>query len=159
MKKIIDGKRPSRPPKGKKLGLSDELWELVRRSLAHGVEERPAVSAFVDFLEKATWDIAVLRELTDFDANSEEDTQKLRLVFRNGDDTHSGMGENEILGVPEVSDQASSSSTPQNAPDFVCFSDLEFLRAPQPMFISSSESFRPIRLPVEELQGFPQWPR
>ena len=66
-KKITDGERPPRPPKGKKLGLSDELWEVVQSSLAHEVEERPLVSTFVDFLEDATPDIAVLEELVEQD--------------------------------------------------------------------------------------------
>jgi len=43
MKKIIDGERPPRPLKGKKPGLSDDLWEAVRSSLVHEVEESPAV--------------------------------------------------------------------------------------------------------------------
>lgn len=46
MKKPIDGERPRRPPKGRKLGLSNELWETTQSSLAHEVRERPPVRAF-----------------------------------------------------------------------------------------------------------------
>ena len=72
--RIKDGERPSRPPKGRELGLSDELWEVVRSSLAQEVDERPPVSTFVDFLEKVTPDITMLKELTKFDANTEDKT-------------------------------------------------------------------------------------
>ena len=105
MKKIIDGGRPQRPSGGKELGLSDELWELVRSSLAHEVEKRPSVPAFVDFLEKATPDIAALEALTAFDANSEDDVQKLRHMFEYGDNTLLGMREEETLVVIEVFDR------------------------------------------------------
>ena len=105
MKKIIDGERPPRPPEGKDLGLSDKLWEIVRSSLAHEVEKRPSVSAFVDFLEKATPDISMLKELTEFDANSEEHIQMIRHMFGYGDNTLLGMREEETLVVIEVFDQ------------------------------------------------------
>ena len=72
MKKIIDGERPLRPANGKKLGLSDDLWEIIQSSLAGRVEERSSVPKFVDFLKKATPDIAMLEELAEFDANSED---------------------------------------------------------------------------------------
>jgi hypothetical protein len=38
---IIDGERPQRPPKGKKLGLSDELWEIIQFLLARETKKRP----------------------------------------------------------------------------------------------------------------------
>ena len=104
-KKITDGERPPRPPKGKKLGLSDELWEVVRSSLAQEVEERPLVSTFVDFLEDVTPDIAVVEELTKFDANSEEHVQELRCMFGHTDNTLLGMREEETLIVVEVFDR------------------------------------------------------
>ena len=97
--------RPSRPQKGKNLGLSDELWELIQSSLAHEAERRPPVSTFV--LEKATPDIAVLKELIEFNANSEEHVQKLHHMFEYEDNTLLGMREEETLVVIEVFDRVS----------------------------------------------------
>ena len=105
MKKIIDGERPPRPAKGKKSGLSDEFWEIIQPSLVHGVEKRPPVSTFIDFLEKATPDIAILEEPAEFDANSEEHIGKLHRMFQYGDNTLLGMRENETLAVIEVFDR------------------------------------------------------
>ena len=104
---IINGKRPPRPREGKELGLSDGLWEFIQLLLAHEAEERPSVSTFADFLEKTIRDFAVLTELTELDANSEEDIQKLRRVFGYGDDTFLGMRESETLVVVEVFDRVS----------------------------------------------------
>ena len=105
MRKIIDGERPQRPPKGKKLGLSDEFWEIIQASLAHETNERPPVETFIDFLEKATPDMAMLKELTQFDANSEDDVQKLSNMFEYGDNTLFGMREDKALVVIEVFDR------------------------------------------------------
>jgi hypothetical protein len=105
MQKITDGKRPRRPPKGKKLGLSDEFWRVIQSSLAHEVEKRPPVKTFVELLEKATPNITVLEELTEFDANSEDDIQKLHHMFGYEDNTLLGMRENETLVVVEVFDR------------------------------------------------------
>ena len=105
MKKVIDGERPLRPKKGKKLGLSDELWELIQSSLAHEVEKRPSASAFVDSLEKAIPGIAVLKELAEFNADSEEHVQKLRHMFEYEENTLFGMREEESLAVIEVLDR------------------------------------------------------
>jgi serine/threonine protein kinase len=107
MKKITDGERPPRPPEGKNLGLSDEFWKVIQSSLAHEVEKRPPVETFVVLLEKATPNITVLEELTNFDANSEDDIQKLRHMFGYGDNTLLGMRENETLAVVEVFDRVS----------------------------------------------------
>jgi len=104
-KRITDGERPTRPPKGKKLGLSDELWEVVQSSLAHKAGERPPVSTFVDLLEDSTPDIAVLEELTEFDANSEEHVQELCRMFECADNALLGMREEETLIVIEVFDR------------------------------------------------------
>jgi len=104
-KRITDGERPPRPPKGKNHGLSDELWEVVQSSLAHKAEERPLVSTFVDFLEGVTPNIAVLKELTEFDANSEERVQALRRMFEYTDNTLLGMREEETLVVIDVFDR------------------------------------------------------
>ena len=60
---------------------------------------------FVEFLEKATPNIAMLKELTEFDANSEDDIQKLRNVFEYKDNTLFGMREDEALVVIEVLDR------------------------------------------------------
>ena len=105
MKNIIDGERPQRPPKGKKPGPSDEFWEIIRSSLAHVVEERPPVETFVKFLEKATPNMAALKELTEFDANSEGEIQKLRNLFEYGDNALFGMREDETLVAIEIFDR------------------------------------------------------
>ena len=107
IRRIIAGERPSRPSGGKELGLSDELWELVRSAWAHEVGERPSLSEFVDLLKEATPDIAVLEELTEFDASSEEDVKELRYMFEYGDNTLLGMREEETLILIEVFDRAS----------------------------------------------------
>jgi len=105
MKSIVDDERPQRPPKGKKLGLSDEFWEIIRSSLAQEVEKRPPVETFVEFLEKTTPDIAVLKGLAEFDANSEVDIQQLRHIFEYGDNALLGMREAETLVLIEVFDR------------------------------------------------------
>lgn len=105
MKKIKAGEQLLRPSEGKELGLSDELWELVQSSLTHEVEKRPPVSAFLDFLEKATPNISVLRELVEFDVNSEDDIKKLRHMFEHEDNTLLGMREGETLMVIEIFDR------------------------------------------------------
>jgi len=104
-KKIVDGERPQKPPKGKRFGLSDELWEVVQSSLAHKVEERPPVSTFVEFLESVTPDIVVLENLTEFDANFERHVQELRCMFGYADNTLFGMREEETLIAIEVFDR------------------------------------------------------
>ena len=123
MKRIIDGERPSRPPRGKELGLSDELWETIRSSLAHEAGERPSASALIDFLEKVIPDITVLKELAEFDANSEEHIQSLRQMFEYGDNTFLGMREDETLVVIEVFDQVASPITTSlrtsKVPDYI----------------------------------------
>ena len=105
MKNIVGGKRPSRPLKGKKFGLSDELWRIIQSLLVHEVGRRPPVSTFVDFLEKTSPDIAMLKELAEFDVNSEEYAQKLPHVFAHAGNTLLGMRENESLAVIEVFDR------------------------------------------------------
>ena len=131
MKKILDGERPPRPKKGKKLGLSDEFWRIVEYSLAQRAEERPSVSAFVDFLEGATPDITVLEELTKFDAESGEHVQELRHMLGYGDNTLLGMQETETIVVIEVFDQvnllAHHPSYLSSASDLVCFQVLNSL--------------------------------
>ena len=107
MKKIIDGDRPLRPPKGKELGLSDDLWKIIQSSLAHKADERPQISTFVDFLENATPDITMLYELAEFDPDSEEHVRKLRYMFEYGHNTLLGLRENETLAVIEVFDRVS----------------------------------------------------
>jgi len=104
-KSIIDGERPQRPPKGKKLGLSDEFWEIIQSSWAQEVEERPPVETFLEFLENATPDIPALEELVEFDASSEDDIQQLRHMFGYGDNTLLGMREDETLVLIEVFDR------------------------------------------------------
>jgi hypothetical protein len=79
---IIDGKQPRRPPKGKKL---------IRFSLAHETKKRPPVETPVEFLEKAIADVAMLKGLTEFDANSEGDIQKLRNMSKHGGNALFGM--------------------------------------------------------------------
>ena len=107
MKKILYGERPPRPPKGKKLGLSDDLWEIIQSSLVHEAEERPPVSTFLNILKEITPDITTLKELTEFDANYEKHVQELRRMFGYGDNTLLGMREEETLVVIEVFDRVS----------------------------------------------------
>ena len=108
MKKLIDGERPQRPPKGKRLGLSDNFWEITQSSLAHEAKERPPVGVFVEFLEKATPDTAILKKLTEFDANSEDDIRELHSIFEYGDNTLFGMRDDETLVAIEVFDRVGS---------------------------------------------------
>ena len=104
-KSIIDGERPQRPLEGKKLGLSDEFWEIIQSSWAQEVGKRPPVDRFLEFLENATPDITVLDGLAEFDANSEDHIQQLRHVFGYGDNTLLGMREAETLVLVEVFDR------------------------------------------------------
>lgn len=124
MKRIVEGERPSRPPKGEKLGLSDELWKVIQSSLAQEVEERPSVSAFVDFLGRVTPDVTVLKGLAEFDAKSERDIQELRRMFGYGDNTLLGMRENETLVLIEVFDRVSSPFDTRETPRDSDISDL-----------------------------------
>ena len=109
LKKLLDGERPQRPPEGKKLGLSDKLWEIIQPSLAHEAKERPPVGKFVEFLENATPDVATLEKLIEFDANSEADIRKLHGIFEYGDNTLFGMRDDETLIAIEVFDRVGSS--------------------------------------------------
>jgi len=99
------GERPLRPPKTTRLGLSDELWAVIQSSLVSEVEERPTVSVFVDLLETANPDIALLEELTEFDATSEEHVRNLRYMLGYGDNTLLGMRAKEVLVVIEIFDR------------------------------------------------------
>ena len=108
MMKLIDDKRPQRPLKGKKLGLSDKLWEIIQSSLAHQAEERPPVGTFVEYLEKATPDMTIFKKLAEFDANSEADIWELHNLFEHGDNTLFGMRNNETLVAIEVFDRVGS---------------------------------------------------
>ena len=105
MIRIADGRRPSRPPNGKKLGLSDERWELMQSSLAHEAEGRPPIFTFVTLLEKANPDIAVFGELAQIDAYSDDGIQNLHRMFQYEDNTLLGM--RETLVVIEVFDRVS----------------------------------------------------
>ncbi|KAF9641932.1 kinase-like protein [Thelephora ganbajun] len=109
-KRIMDGERPPRPQKTTRLGLSDEFWEVIQCSWAHKIEQRPLVETFVGFLEKATPEIAVLKELTEFDATSTEHIQKFSCMFEYGDNTLLGMREDETLILIEVFDRVLNSS-------------------------------------------------
>ena len=125
IKKISDGERPSRPKKGEDLGLSNGLWRIIQSSLAHRAEERPSISVFVDFLEEATPDIAMLEQLAKFDANSEEHIQNLFHMFECRDNTLFGMREQETLVAIEVFDRVGlltpTSSHPSAGFNFVWF--------------------------------------
>lgn len=89
------------------LGLSDELWKVVQSSWAREVEKRPPVETFVELLETANPSIAVLEGLTKFDAESEDDIQKLCHMFEYGDNALLGMRKEETLVVIEVFDRVS----------------------------------------------------
>ena len=66
------------------------------------------MATFVQFLEEATPDMAVIKELTEFDANSEDDIQKLRKMFEYENNTLFGIREDEALVVVEVLDRVCS---------------------------------------------------
>ena len=104
-RKIAEGERPPRPPKTAKLGLSDELWGVVQSLWAHEAGDRPPLSTLVDLLERANPEIALLEELKEFDANSEDDVTKLRYMFDYADNALLGMREEESLVLIEVFDR------------------------------------------------------
>jgi len=54
MVKIIRGERPTRPKDTTKLGLTDDLWELIQSAWAQDAEHRPPVEKIIDFLLRAT---------------------------------------------------------------------------------------------------------
>ncbi|KAF9643599.1 kinase-like protein [Thelephora ganbajun] len=110
MMKIMDGEQPPRPQQMTKFGLSDEFWKIIQSSWAYEVYQRPPVGVFVEFLEKATPDIAVLKELTEFDANSTEHIRKFSYMFEYGNNTLLGMREDETLVLIEVFDRVLNSS-------------------------------------------------
>ena len=164
IKRIIEGDRPSRPSRGRKLGLSDELWELVQSSWVPEAEERTSVSAFVDLLRKATPNVTVLKALTKFDATSEEDIQKLCHVFDYEDNTLLGMREEDTLVLIEVFDRVSFSThylfTPPGHFQPRSVPGPEFLfggpYTSQPVSIWASEGFLSVWPSPQELLDFPQ---
>ena len=79
------------------------------------MEKRPPISVFIDLLEKATPDIAVLKKLMEFDTSSKEDIQELYHMFEYGDNSLLGMREEETLVLIEVFDQASLCPPPFHA--------------------------------------------
>ena len=105
--KIVGGERPPRPPKTTKFGLSDELWAVVQSLWAHEASDRPPLYTLVDLLEKANPEITLLKELMEFNGNSEEDITKLRNMFDCGDNALFGMREDESLFLIEIFDRAS----------------------------------------------------
>ena len=129
--KTISRKKLLRPLIGEELGFSDELLELTLSSLAHEAKERPSVSTFVNLLERATPNIAMLGQLVGFDANSEGHIQELRRMFEYKDNTLLGMREEETFVVIEVFDMVKSSlnGSPHlsNVSHFVCFQALNSL--------------------------------
>ena len=166
MKNIIDGERPQRPLKGKRLGLSDEFWEITQSSWAHDMKERPPVETFIKFLEKATPDMAALKELTEFDTNSEGDIQKLRNLFEYGDNALFGMREDEILVAIEIFDRVGFlvwhfAALHRFLSTFVPGPELfaERLQAPQSMSAWASEGVRPMWPSAEKLLDLPRQPR
>ena len=104
-RKIAEGERPPRPPKTTKLGLSDELWAVIQSSWAHEAGDRPPLSTLVDLLERDNPEVALLEELKEFDANSEDDVTKLRYMFDYADNALLGMREEESLVLIEVFDR------------------------------------------------------
>jgi len=54
MLRVIQGERPARPEEAIELGLTDDLWELIRSAWAQDAEHRPPVEKIVDFLLRAT---------------------------------------------------------------------------------------------------------
>ncbi|KAF9646136.1 kinase-like protein [Thelephora ganbajun] len=146
--KTMEGGRPLRPSNTARLGLSDELWEIIKSSLVHEAEERPPLNTFVDFLEKATPDISVLKGLTGFDANSRHDVQQLHSVFGYGDSTLLGMRDEETLVVIEVFDRVLNSPLDDSALRDRCLHGLQKVSArrgllPKSYLISRSSLVEP----------------
>lgn len=52
MVKAISGERPTRPDAAK-LGLTDDLWDLIQSAWVEDVQKRPPVETIVDFLTRA----------------------------------------------------------------------------------------------------------
>ena len=109
-RKIVDGERPPRPTKNTRLGFSDELWKATQLSWTREADRRPSVTTFVDLLERANPNIALLRELTNFDPNSEEHLSKLQTMFDYGENALLGMRENESAILIEAFDQVGLSA-------------------------------------------------
>jgi len=155
MEKIKEGQGPLRPPESTGLGPSDEIWVVIQSSLVREVEKRPPASAFVEWFEAANPSTAVLKELTKFDANSEDDIQKLRRMLGYGDNTLLGMREEESLVVIEVFDQVDlimSRLSPVLTPNVPGPQLLiERPHAPQPVPAWTSEGLRPVWSSAEEL--------
>ena len=101
----MSGERPPRPPKTTRLGLSDELWAAIQSSWAQKADDRPSVPTYIDILDRANPDIALLEELTKFDADSDDHLTKLDYLFGYGDNTLLGMRENETLVLVEIFDR------------------------------------------------------
>ena len=53
MVKVMNGGRPTRPAEATELGLTDELWDLIRSAWAQDAQHRPPVQRIVDFLLRA----------------------------------------------------------------------------------------------------------
>lgn len=46
------GERPLRPPEATKLGLTDDLWELIQSAWAEDATKRPSVPTIIDFFQE-----------------------------------------------------------------------------------------------------------
>ncbi|KAF9651283.1 kinase-like protein [Thelephora ganbajun] len=54
MLKVINGERPARPTEAAKLGLTDDLWDLIQSAWAQDAQHRPPVETIIDFLLRVT---------------------------------------------------------------------------------------------------------
>jgi hypothetical protein len=115
-RKTLDGERLPRPNNSTVLGLSDELWALIQASWSHEADDQPLLSTFIELLERANPDIAMLKKLTRFDERSDKHINKLRTMFEYGDNTLLGMRKNESLILIEVFDRVSTYSSLSPSP-------------------------------------------
>lgn len=49
---IMSGERPARPSEATKLGLTDDLWELIQFAWAEDPTERPSIPTIINFLQE-----------------------------------------------------------------------------------------------------------
>ena len=53
MFKVMNGERPARPAEAVGVGLTDDLWDLIKSAWAQDKQHRPPVETIVDFLLRA----------------------------------------------------------------------------------------------------------
>jgi len=62
--RTMNGARPPRPEEARRLGLSDKVWEMIKKCWQQDPGERPNVSVVIDCFKKATVAHAALSEVS-----------------------------------------------------------------------------------------------